>query len=68
MAFIKEETEDISISEQFSLKNEDAEDHTGWFISNLLLLIKCRPLNKVIKIHMRQLIKADVWYAEWVTS
>lgn len=41
MAFIKEEAEDISISEQFSLKNEDAEDHTGWFISNLLLLIKC---------------------------
>ncbi|KAG1974031.1 hypothetical protein F2P79_001163 [Pimephales promelas] len=28
MAFIKEETEDISIAEQFRVKNEDAEDHT----------------------------------------
>ncbi len=33
MAFIKEETEDVSISETFIVKNEDAEDDTGWFIS-----------------------------------
>jgi len=37
MAFIKEETEDISIAEQFRVKNEDAEDHTGWFKSNLFI-------------------------------
>ncbi len=33
MAFIKEEIEDVNISETFIVKNEDAEDDTGWFIS-----------------------------------
>ncbi len=30
MAFIKEESEDIRIAEVFSLKQEDAEEQTGW--------------------------------------
>ncbi len=30
MVFIKEESEDIRIAEVFSLKQEDAEEQTGW--------------------------------------
>ncbi len=33
MAFIKEESEDIRIAEVFSIKHEDTEEQTGWFLS-----------------------------------
>ncbi len=33
MAFIKEESEDIRIAEVFSIKQEDIEEQTGWFVS-----------------------------------
>ncbi len=33
MAFIKEESEDIRIAEVFSIKHEDTETQTGWFLS-----------------------------------
>ncbi len=33
MAFIKEEIEDIRIVEVFSIKHEDTEEQTGWFLS-----------------------------------
>ncbi len=32
MAFIKEENEDFRIEEVFSLKQEDTEEQTGWFL------------------------------------
>ncbi len=32
MAFIKEESEDIRIAEVFSIKHEDTEEQTGWFV------------------------------------
>ncbi len=31
MEFIKEESEDIKIEETFTVKQEDAEEQTGWF-------------------------------------
>ncbi len=47
MAFIKEEIEDVNISETFIVKNEDAEDDTGWFITGLFVFcFLCWPLNK----------------------
>ncbi len=33
MAFMKEESEDIRIAEVFSIKHEDTEEQTGWFLS-----------------------------------
>ncbi len=36
MAFIKEESEDIRIAEVFSIKHEDTEEQTGWFLISKL--------------------------------
>ncbi len=33
MEFIKEESEDITIAEVFSIKHEDTEEQTGWSLS-----------------------------------
>ncbi len=32
MAFIKEESEEMKIEEAFSVKEEDTEEQTGWFL------------------------------------
>ncbi len=54
MVFIKEESEDIRIEEVFSLKHEDTEEQTGWFLfSELthLILIKM-SISTEMKIHV----------------
>lgn len=33
MEDVKEETEDMRISEPFRVKHEDAEEQTGWFVN-----------------------------------
>ncbi len=40
MAFIKEESEDIRISEVFSIKHEDTEEQTGRLLWLLTFLFK----------------------------
>ncbi len=39
MAFIKEESEDMRIEEDFRVKQEDAEEQAGWFLFLKLNLI-----------------------------
>lgn len=34
MALIKEECEDVRIEEAFKIRDEDAEEQTGWFSSS----------------------------------
>ncbi len=48
MAFIKEESEEMKIEEAFSVKEEDTEEQTGWFLIKgelghciLLMLTTC---------------------------
>jgi len=44
MAFIKEETEDMRISEPFRMTHKDVEKQTGWFSnvnSVICLLLNC---------------------------
>ncbi len=59
MAFIKEESEDIRIAEVFSIKHEDTEEQTGWFLSQAelshLILIHSTALQKWI-IFMKNVI------------
>lgn len=38
MAFVKEENKDVIIEEVFFVKNEDAEQQTGWSMKLLLLI------------------------------
>jgi len=48
MAFIKEETEDMRISEPFRMTHKDVEKQTGWFSnvnSVICLLLNCWHLN-----------------------
>ncbi len=53
MEFIKEEIEDVNISETFIVKNEDAEDDTGWFITGLFvicfLMLAFKQINDAFK-------------------
>lgn len=66
MAFIKEETEDMIISEPFRVKHEDTEEQKGWFSnvnSETIFHFKMLTCKQIID-HFQKSSKSTIWTYE----